>query len=96
MYAKGCLAPVGVIAVAALVERATVSSVALGQTICDSIGPDVMVGEIVGVDNFSSSCGIEAFPVGTTSCNIGDAELLWAARRPRRLALPLSAFVASS
>ena len=79
MYPKGCLAPVGVIAVAALVEFATVGSVALGQTICDSIGPDVIVGDIVGVDNYSSSGTIEAFSVGTTSCNIGDEELLWIA-----------------
>lgn len=48
-----------------------------GGTVCGSIGPDVIVGEIPGVTNYSSSGGIEAFSIGTTSCNIGDEELAW-------------------
>ena len=51
---------------------------ALGQTVCDSIGPDVIVGEIPGAANYSSVGGIEAFSIGTTACNIGDDILLWA------------------
>ncbi|MHC4909799.1 MAG: hypothetical protein ACYTF9_08790 [Planctomycetota bacterium] len=51
---------------------------ARAQTDCDSsVGADVIVGELVGVTNYSSSGGIEAFSIGTTSCNIGDEELLW-------------------
>jgi len=50
---------------------------ALGQTVCDSIGPDVIVGEIPGAANYSSVGGIEAFSIGTTACNIGDDILLW-------------------
>ena len=69
--------------------RAAVTSFALllviaasadAQTDCDSaVGPDVIVGELVGVTNYSSNGGIEAFAIGTTSCNIGDEELLWIA-----------------
>ncbi len=40
-------------------------------------GPDVIVGDLVGVSNYSSESGIEALAVGTTSCNLGDAELNW-------------------
>ena len=48
-----------------------------GDTQCGNVGPDVIVGEIPNVSNYSSSGGIEAFAIGTTSCNIGDMELLW-------------------
>ena len=65
-------APAGLAAAFALA-----ATVAHGQTDCSSTGPDVIVGEIVGVDNYASTGGVEAFAVGTTSCNIGDEELLW-------------------
>jgi len=42
-------------------------------------GPDVIVGGIVGMQNYGSQGGIAAFSVGTTSCNIGTANLLWVA-----------------
>ena len=44
-----------------------------------SSGPDVIVGEITGPSNYSSVGGIDAFSVGTTSCNIGDTNLSWIA-----------------
>jgi cysteine-rich repeat protein len=44
-----------------------------------SVGPDVIVGDLNGVSNYSSSGGVEALAIGTTSCNIGDDELLWIA-----------------
>ncbi len=40
-------------------------------------GPDVIVGELIDITNYSSLDGIEAFAVGTTSCNVGDENLLW-------------------
>ncbi len=46
-------------------------------TVCDSIGADVIVGDLPSIANYASLAGVEAFAVGTTSCNIGDAELLW-------------------
>ncbi len=41
--------------------------------------PNVIVGDLNGVSNYSvdTSLGIDAFSVGTTSCNIGDAPLSW-------------------
>lgn len=40
------------------------------------IGPDVIVGDIMDVTNYSSLGGIEAFALGTYSCNIGSQNLL--------------------
>ena len=40
-------------------------------------GPDVIVGFLPDVQNYGSEDGISAFAVGTTSCNIGDEDLLW-------------------
>ena len=42
-----------------------------------STGPDVIVGAITGPSNYSSQGTIDAFSIGTTSCNIGDTPLLW-------------------
>ncbi len=41
------------------------------------IGPDVIVGDLTGPGTYGVSGGIAAYSIGTTSCNIGDAELLW-------------------
>ncbi len=41
------------------------------------IGPDIVVGEIVGTSNYGSFGGISAFSVGTTSCNAGDQIIGW-------------------
>ncbi|MFQ5501592.1 MAG: DUF4215 domain-containing protein [Phycisphaerae bacterium] len=47
-------------------------------TVCGlPVGPDVIVGSLMDVSNYSSLSGIEAFAVGTTSCNIGDQNLSW-------------------
>ncbi len=40
-------------------------------------GPDVIVGSLPGISNYTSEGGIEALAIGTTSCNLGDAELSW-------------------
>ncbi len=49
-----------------------------------SIGPDVIVGDVqvsggsyTGLPNYTASGGIDATSLGTTSCNIGNAQLLW-------------------
>ncbi|MEK6674713.1 MAG: hypothetical protein AABZ47_03555 [Planctomycetota bacterium] len=41
--------------------------------------PDVIVGDLVDTSNYNSLGGIEAFAIGTTSCNIGESNLLWIA-----------------
>jgi len=51
-----------------------------GGTECDRLGgPDVIVGDLIDIRNYSSVGGIEAFAVGTTSCNVGDDDLIWVA-----------------
>lgn len=45
-------------------------------------GPDVAVGAITGTNNYNPNGGIDAFAVGTTSCNIGTQQLLWEANTP--------------
>jgi len=42
-----------------------------------STGADVIVGELPDLSNYSSLGGIDAFAVGTTSCNQGSVPLLW-------------------
>ncbi|MBI5863215.1 MAG: hypothetical protein HZB38_01625 [Planctomycetes bacterium] len=42
-------------------------------------GADVVVGDIQGVANYSSAGGIEAFALGSYSCNIGNVWLNWIA-----------------
>jgi hypothetical protein len=39
--------------------------------------PDVIVGDISGFANYEAEGGIDAYAVGTTSCNIGSAPLSW-------------------
>ena len=43
------------------------------------IGPDVIVGELLGTSNYGTFGGYSAFAVGTISCNIGDVPLWWRA-----------------
>jgi cysteine-rich repeat protein len=49
------------------------------RTTCGHAGADVIVQGLTGVTNYTSSGGIEAFAVGTNSCNIGDTPLKWVA-----------------
>jgi len=42
-------------------------------------GPDVIVGSLNGISNYGAVGGMAAYSLGTTSCNVGDAELLWLA-----------------
>ncbi|MEM7230245.1 MAG: PQQ-dependent sugar dehydrogenase, partial [Planctomycetota bacterium] len=68
--------------VCAFTLATTLTPDASGQTTPCNIpgsGADVIVGSLPDVQNYSSNGGIEAFAVGTTSCNVGDAPLLWIA-----------------
>ncbi len=47
-----------------------------------SSGPDVVVGELVGISRWGTIDGISAYSIGTTSCNIGDWVLSWDADTP--------------
>ncbi len=40
-------------------------------------GPDVIVGDLYGVENFGAVGGIRAYSIATESCNVGDQDLLW-------------------
>jgi hypothetical protein len=58
----------------ALAGVAAAGSVAMGA------GPDVIVGDIPDVSNFTSGGavgGFRAYSIGTTSCNLGTQELTW-------------------
>lgn len=52
---------------------------ALAQNPPGGTGPDVIVGSIPNISNYSTQGGVDAFSIGTTSCNIGTANLLWVA-----------------
>ena len=43
-----------------------------GSTCEQSQGPDLVMGDIAAVANYTSLAGIEAFSVGFVHCNIGD------------------------
>ena len=42
-------------------------------------GADVIVGSLNGISDYGSVGGVAAYSIGTTSCNVGDQELLWIA-----------------
>jgi len=42
-----------------------------------ALGPDVIVGDVSDVNNYNPLAGIDAFALGTTSCNMGNAPLNW-------------------
>jgi hypothetical protein len=44
-----------------------------------SVGPDVIVGDITGPDNYSAAGGLDAISLGTDSCNIGTQNVSWIA-----------------
>jgi hypothetical protein len=50
-----------------------------GTNCCQPGGPDVIVGDIIDITNYSGTASVDAFCIGTTSCNIGDQNLLWIA-----------------
>ena len=54
-------------------------SPASAQTVCDSIGPDIIIGDLTGTANYTSLNGIEAFSWGGSFCNIGDQGVIYSA-----------------
>ncbi|MCG8409413.1 MAG: hypothetical protein MI923_29765 [Phycisphaerales bacterium] len=52
-------------------------------TVCPTgSGPNVIVGDLTGPSNYSSVGGMDAFSIGTTSCNIGTQNLDWVSSTP--------------
>jgi hypothetical protein len=49
-----------------------------------SQGPDVIVGDIPAIARYGSSATETAFAIGTTSCNIGNAQLAWISNSNRK------------
>ncbi len=47
-----------------------------------SVGPDVITGDITSIFNATASGGLDAFTLGTTSCNIGTALVSWQGPNP--------------
>src|ERR1043166_8703103 len=76
---------VGVVAGSALVALTAGSATAQTYTCGGRAGPDVIVGVLVrdlsvggtNAANYTASNGIDCFSLGTTSCNVGTAQLLW-------------------
>lgn len=58
---------------AAALLIAAAGAVAQPQPPCDSVGPDVVIGEMTTPANYNAAGGIDAFSLGTAVCNIGDA-----------------------
>ena len=49
-----------------------------GSSPCNiSTGPDVIIGEIVGIQNANAFGGLDSFSLGTTACNVGNAVADW-------------------
>jgi hypothetical protein len=62
----------------ALLAACCLAGLAPAQTPCTSPGgPDVIVGDITGPQNYSVSGSLEALSLGTYSCNVGDVWLNW-------------------
>jgi hypothetical protein len=44
-----------------------------------STGPDVIVGDMPSISNYTGALGLDALSIGTTSCNVGTVGLNWVA-----------------
>ena len=68
--------------VAGAVALALTFAVTASAQVCSfRPGPDVIVGGLTGPTNYGTCCGgqWEALSLGTTSCNLGDTNLIWIA-----------------
>src|SRR5262245_10827545 len=64
--------------VATTLTALSFASIALGQTTpCGSPGPDIIVGEMADIQNYTASGTLEALSIGTTSCNVGSQNIQW-------------------
>jgi hypothetical protein len=57
--------------------RCTVPAALLLPGMASAQGADVVAGEIVGPFKWGTLNGFSAYSIGTSSCNIGDVDLLW-------------------
>ena len=72
------------VAVLTLFSCALLAAPSRAQTACQgSTGPDVIVGDITGPSNYSAVGSLEALSLGTYSCNMGTANVLWQANNNR-------------
>jgi len=55
----------------------SLSATAAAQCPGSQPGADVIVGQIPNISNYGQLGGMAAYALGTTSCNVGDQELLW-------------------
>ncbi len=58
---------------------AAAAGASTGGCMNPSTGADVIVGEIPSASTYGAVGGMSAYSLGTTSCNVGDQELLWIA-----------------
>ena len=66
------------LAFALLAFCTTLASATRAQTSCQgSPGPDVIVGDITGPQNYNAVGSVEALSLGTYSCNMGTVNLNW-------------------
>ena len=57
--------------------RCSIPAALLAPGLAMGQGADVVAGEIVGPQRWGSLNGFTAYSIGTSSCNIGDVDLLW-------------------
>lgn len=55
-------------------------------------GPDVIVGDINGISNYTPVGAIKAYSIGTTSCNIGTVNLQWLQSVNRHPVIPQNVY----
>lgn len=69
------------------------SSRAGAQATCgSSVGPDVIVGDLVGWNSYGVVGGIGGYTFGTTSCNFGNAVLQWTANSNQHPVIAMNAY----
>jgi hypothetical protein len=68
------------------------ASFASAQSCNSPVGPDVIVGQINGITNYTNVGNIDAFSVGTDSCNMGNQNLTWIANSPNHPVIPQNMF----
>ncbi len=60
--------------------------VCVGATMSRAVGPDVIVGDLMDIDNYTPTAavnGYRSYAVGTISCNMGTSTLQWIANTNR-------------
>ena len=72
---------------------ALLATPAHGQATCgSSVGPDVIVGDLIGWSKFGTVGTISGYAFGTTSCNMGNAVLQWTANSNQHPVIAMNAY----